>query len=259
MTIGERLKRAREEKGFTLKDVQEKIKIRTKYLEAIEEEKYDVIPGEAYIKAFIKGYASHLGLDADELLKEYEQKIEEERNQKEVLEIEEENKTVDFLHNKIVLSSIIVIVVLVVLAFIIYSIFLLNDSRSEISDLDNNSLVLQVNGELNADEGSENRNISGQELTAETEEFTEEIAINDKGERKTIKVIASEKTWLQVFVDGEEKFEGILEMGDTEYFNGYKTLQMKIGNAIGITIEKGNEVLGPWGKSGEVITKVVEF
>jgi len=265
LAIGEKLKKAREEKGLTLKDVQEKIKIRTRYLEAIEEEKFEVIPGQAYAKAFIKGYANYLGLDAEELINEFEQKIEEERLKNEASETEVESKGFDFLHNKVVLSSLIIVVVLMVMTFIIYSIFLLNDSRNEINSLDNNNYAVQVNGDVNEGEIIENNKHTAEQTVLNQQETNEGEAQtiieeeNEKAEQKTIKIIASERTWIQVLVDGEEKFEGIMEAGDTEVFSGTKNLQMKIGNAIGITLEKGDEILGPWGERGEVITRVIEF
>ncbi len=258
MAIGEKLKNAREEKGLTLKEIQEKIKIRTRYLQAIEEEKFKVIPGEAYVRAFIKSYASYLGLNPDELINEYELILEEERLKVEETEIEEETKGFDFLHNKIVLSSLIIVVVLMVIAFIIYSIFLLNDSRNEIGNLNNTNYTVHVNEEDPIIKPTAEEDIViGQGNVGELQSTI--LEEDENTEEKTIKIIASEKTWIQVFVDGVEKFAGIMEPGDTEVFSGTDNLQMKIGNAIGITLEKGDEILGPWGERGEVITRVIEF
>lgn len=61
MTIGEKLKEAREKKGLSFQEIQDAIKIREKYLEALENNDFDVIPGEAYVRAFIKSYGNHLG------------------------------------------------------------------------------------------------------------------------------------------------------------------------------------------------------
>jgi cytoskeletal protein RodZ len=69
--LGALLRKAREEKGFSLDDVQDQTKIRKRYLEALEKGDYDVLPGKFYIRAFIKNYAEFVGLDADELLKHY--------------------------------------------------------------------------------------------------------------------------------------------------------------------------------------------
>lgn len=69
--LGEVLKKAREEKGLSLDDIQEVTKIRKRYLEALENSEYNVLPGKFYIRAFIKNYAEAVGLDSDEVLRYY--------------------------------------------------------------------------------------------------------------------------------------------------------------------------------------------
>ena len=49
MTIGEKLKEAREKKGLSFQEIQDAIKIREEYREALENNDFDVIPGEAYV------------------------------------------------------------------------------------------------------------------------------------------------------------------------------------------------------------------
>src|SRR5699024_6554810 len=72
MDIGQRLKEAREEKGITLEYLQETTKIQKRYLAAIEEENFQILPGKFYAKAFIKEYANAVGLDADELIASFD-------------------------------------------------------------------------------------------------------------------------------------------------------------------------------------------
>jgi cytoskeletal protein RodZ len=66
--LGEQLREARLQKGMSLDDVQEMTKIRKRYLEAIEVGDYKVLPGNFYVRAFIKTYAETVGLNPDELL-----------------------------------------------------------------------------------------------------------------------------------------------------------------------------------------------
>jgi cytoskeleton protein RodZ len=60
MKIGEILRTERESRGLSLIDVEEETKIRAKYLQALEEENYDEIPGEAYCMGFLRNYARFL-------------------------------------------------------------------------------------------------------------------------------------------------------------------------------------------------------
>ncbi|WP_028595514.1 helix-turn-helix domain-containing protein [Paenibacillus assamensis] len=69
--LGQMLKKARLEKGLSLDDVQEATKIRRRYLEAIEEGDYKVLPGSFYVRAFVKTYAETVGLNPDEILQYY--------------------------------------------------------------------------------------------------------------------------------------------------------------------------------------------
>ncbi len=62
---GQILRAAREEKGWTLMDAEEVTKIRTRYLQALEEEDYVVLPGTAYVKGFLRTYAKQLGLNSE--------------------------------------------------------------------------------------------------------------------------------------------------------------------------------------------------
>lgn len=60
--IGKTLKTARIEKGYTLDDLQQITKIQKRYLIAIEDENFAALPGDFYVKAFIKQYAEMSGL-----------------------------------------------------------------------------------------------------------------------------------------------------------------------------------------------------
>lgn len=62
------LKNTREEKDYTYLEVSKKIKVPVKYLEALENEKIDLLPQEPYCSLIVKDYANFLGLNGDEVL-----------------------------------------------------------------------------------------------------------------------------------------------------------------------------------------------
>lgn len=74
-TIGQKLQEARSEKGLTIDDVQQATKIQRRYLIAIEDGHFEELPGDFYVRAFIKQYAQTVGLDGDELLKDYNDQL----------------------------------------------------------------------------------------------------------------------------------------------------------------------------------------
>jgi cytoskeleton protein RodZ len=74
--IGNSLREARIRKGLDLKEAEDATKIRSKYLQALEDDDFEVIPGPAFVKGFMRTYAGFLGLDADPLLDEYRSRYE---------------------------------------------------------------------------------------------------------------------------------------------------------------------------------------
>ena len=79
-TIGETLRKARTERGLELSEVERATKIRTKFLEAMEEDRWEALPGPSYARGFLDIYARHLGLDQQALLDDYRQTVEGERH-----------------------------------------------------------------------------------------------------------------------------------------------------------------------------------
>ena len=61
--IGASLREARLKRNLTPADVQKAIRIRDRYLQALEEERWELLPGDAYVKGFLRTYADYLGLD----------------------------------------------------------------------------------------------------------------------------------------------------------------------------------------------------
>jgi cytoskeleton protein RodZ len=76
LPIGEVLKRARSRQQIDISAVEDRTKIRIKYLRAMEQDEWDVLPNHAYAKGFLRTYASLLGLDADALVDEYRRQYE---------------------------------------------------------------------------------------------------------------------------------------------------------------------------------------
>jgi hypothetical protein len=76
LQIGSILKRARERQGIDIETVEDETKIRPKYLRALENEEWDVLPGPAYTRGFLRAYGDLLGLDSDVLVDEYRRRHE---------------------------------------------------------------------------------------------------------------------------------------------------------------------------------------
>lgn len=69
--VGDALREAREARGSTLAEVERDTKIRARYLRAIEEERWDDLPGRAAARGFVSTYSHYLGLDEERLVAAY--------------------------------------------------------------------------------------------------------------------------------------------------------------------------------------------
>ena len=69
--IGNSLREARERQGLEFPEIEAGTKIRGKYLRALEEEHFDVLPAQTYVKGFLRSYAEYLGLDGELYVDEY--------------------------------------------------------------------------------------------------------------------------------------------------------------------------------------------
>src|ERR1700682_6718498 len=69
--IGETLREARMRARIDVSEIEAKTKIRAKYLRALENEEWSLLPGPTFVKSFLRTYAQALGLDGKALVEEY--------------------------------------------------------------------------------------------------------------------------------------------------------------------------------------------
>src|SRR5438093_10832895 len=70
-SFGETLKRERELREISLRQISEATKINIRYLEALEENRFDALPGGLFNKGFIRAYAIFVGIDAEAMVDSY--------------------------------------------------------------------------------------------------------------------------------------------------------------------------------------------
>jgi cytoskeleton protein RodZ len=75
-SIGDTLREARMRQRLDIADVEAKTKIRAKYLRALENEEFGMLPGPTFVKTFLRSYAEVLGLDPHLLVEEYRARYE---------------------------------------------------------------------------------------------------------------------------------------------------------------------------------------
>ncbi|MEE5988424.1 DUF4115 domain-containing protein [Ligilactobacillus equi] len=101
MTVGETLKQARTERGLTLDDLQNNTKIQKRYLIAIEENNFKSLPGDFYVRAFIRQYAQTVGAPVEDIMGMLDQQLGQEKPVVAEESTEEEPKSRSVLREKI--------------------------------------------------------------------------------------------------------------------------------------------------------------
>ncbi|HLQ70450.1 MAG TPA: RodZ domain-containing protein [Bacillota bacterium] len=165
MGLGTELKEAREAQGLSLDTLQETTKIQKRYLQAIEQEKFHILPGKFYARAFIKEYANAVGLDPDVLMKQHQDTIPSAENESKVQYTHMQRSRRDQGSQKTSkVFSIIptIIVVLLVFGIIFFAWYLTqksnNDDPGPVDDSNQNDEIIWNSDNSNGDSADTNEN-----------------------------------------------------------------------------------------------------
>lgn len=127
--VGADLKAARERKDLKIDDVAKSIRISSVYIKAIEEGRFDDLPGEAYIVGFIKSYSKYLDLDQNTIFEQF--KKESIRSQSLALEFPVTRYRENFPTKKIILSSLVIFII----SYFVY-IYFDDDGRKVVKNIE---------------------------------------------------------------------------------------------------------------------------
>lgn len=265
--IGEYLRKTREEKGISLNEVQEKTKIRLRYLEAIEEGNLDVIPGEVYCRGFIVNYANAIGIDGNHLLEEYAATKKEEEKQlqleadsanskkeskgkiaKEIKLSKEKKKTASSNNaSSKVTSKFNLVLILCLIIPLIAGILLIN----RIPGLSFFQKNMTETNEPKVNEPEVQPTLNEAPMTQKDEDVqTSQIFPAPV----TVYAEFSERVWVQVEADGETLFlkDGITfdSSSPKQVWTAQKELTIRLGNPRGIHLSLNGKDLGLIGERG---------
>lgn len=147
--IGEKLKSAREAKGLSIEDIEKATKIQSRYLTAIEKNEFDKLPGDFYVRAFIRQYAQVVGLDGKELLSDYHEDVPE-ADPDEYVENSIDNKseeireTTDNKKNlwKNYLPRIAIALGVIIVILVVYALYAHISSGNQHNEADNSNVTI---------------------------------------------------------------------------------------------------------------------
>lgn len=232
MPIGENLKNARMKKGYSFEFIEEATKIRTKYLQALENEEYDVLPGPVYAKAFLRTYAKFLELNTDEIIEEYNTAktppttpVIENQKDKELQPITEgSGKKWRYL-----------VAGLAVVSLLAFKSWYNTGNRPE----DNKPELPKTAQEQQKPNNANTRTPDNKE--------SQQI----QGVRVVLKV-TNDPSWMQVVADGNTVFSGTVRPGEMKDFQAQEKIFLHVGNAGAVQVNVNGKDLGPLGEKGKV-------
>lgn len=279
--IGEKLQEARKAKGYTLDDLQQMTKIQKRYLIAIEEGNYSVMPGKFYARAFIKQYADTVGLNGDQLLEDYTDTVPHTHDNNYVEKASANQtrsgnksdntlleKVRDYLPTLLILAVVIVIVAAIYLAFV-----KTNQTAKEDMITKNSEPVVVSNAESGSTESKEPE--KEESSIVEKEEPKESVtivsstgsqtsfAVEGLSEKSEISLLADGgDSWVSIEIDGEMVDQALLASGDSlkaPLPEGAKQANLVIGNAAVTSVSLNGKDVEYAPEAADAVTQKIEF
>lgn len=282
-TLGEFLKREREQKNISLGEMAKHTKVREHFLKAIEEDRYDLLPSPIYGKGFLSAYAKYVGLDSREVLLRYERTLKgkeiipskaklstSQPKGRDLLKVDPGRRLspLPSLFNKLKALS-----------------FkskgkagpgAVKRAKSERKSLkvalSNRKQTGMISGIIaisllisyflhpylsGPPVGSPpEKPKAGESLPIIPTTQTQEVS--PSGERKpfSLEIKAIEETWVKIQIDGLSQAEALFKPGEGSSYQGANRIELLVGNAGGLDMAFNGRKLERFGKPGEVVTLV---
>jgi cytoskeletal protein RodZ len=278
--LGNRLKEARLAKGLSLDDLQSMTKIQKRYLIGIEEGNYASMPGNFYVRAFIKQYSEALNLNPDEIFETYKSEIPAAYNDDlpQQLSRVKTHKAINEGNSKIfdILPKVLIGVFVIGVASLLYY-FLSNNTggntnesiskenepvkivKSENLEKEKTTKKETNNGTQEEQVNTEQEDPEEQEKPVEETPKQEISVVKTSGRNSTyelknadkfvVKLVSKGQTWVSIKNGkGKSFFQGTLKKGaeeesNTQDLSAESTAVIRIGNAADTEIYVNDQKL----------------
>jgi transcriptional regulator with XRE-family HTH domain len=247
VSIGEALRQAREQMGVSPEEVENRTKIRRKYIIAMENDDFEVLPGGVYVRGFLRNYARFLNIDGEALVRQYDELYRQHDETEQVPDKGPAGAERKNLPNRRSLAFIAV--ALLVLGLVYWTGAFNINPQGKISG--NMDKQMSSGDKPGAGPGGQNKK-SG--VSGPAEQSNE----NNKtqGMDVVLKVINKE-CWMRVVVDEKDVvFEGTVGPGNTKVFRGNESIQVRLGDAGAVRVIVNGEDYGFLGAPGNVVDRV---
>ena len=249
--IGDKLRSARKAKGMSIEDVEKITKIQRRYLTAIENDDFDQLPGDFYVRAFIRQFAVVVGLNGKELLADYKSEVPEAKpeeyvensidNKSERIK-ETTNSRKGLWRNYLPQIATVVGVVLVILVvYIVYTRFFTGTNQQSANQAENVTVSSHI-------QSSKSKASSKKKSAPKT--TTSEVKISSLGNNSyRVSGLKSDRTltlgttkndvWAQILVNGSSVWQGTLKANEkhsVQLPENVNNVSVQMGNSVSTTL-----------------------
>lgn len=221
-SFGENLRRERELRGVTLAELANATKISLRYLRAIEDDQFSVLPGGIFGRGFVRSIARHMKLDEEHWVAEFARAA----NQPPETLARYAPPRLPRPSGRTRWSLALLLVIFAVGAYVVHD--------------------LRVQGAAIPSPGPATEASS----PALTPTSSTSASRRPSGEL-TLQIDIIDDAWLQVNVDGKTQYEGSMRAGDTRTFRAAHQIELVTGNASAVVLTLNSETLAPLGNPGE--------
>jgi cytoskeletal protein RodZ len=266
INIGKQLRERRELISLTIDEVELHTKLRTVFVKALEEGALDKLPSPVQTRGMLANYASFLDMDVDVILLQFADALQAKRREKYSEtpreKIETEVKASIPLLRGFIAGDLVfgIAMIVVIVALGLWGIGLVINSTNEVDVEPTAPSIVDVLAEAPVDTPLANETFEpvNEEPLSTSEPGTEVIAtptINVNA-NVTVSILAVERAFVRISVDGELVFEGRIAPQETQSYEAEEQIQILTGNAAALRVTYNGRDLGLLGNVGEVVNRV---
>lgn len=237
---GQMLQAAREDKQWSYTYTEEVTKIRVRYIQALEEEKYEILPGITYVKGYLRTYSKQLGLDSDEIIALYNATAMPEPSPL-FVSPKPRVKARPLWIRPSIIGSMAVLAIVLIIGIATYS-----QSGKNLVDSTPTALPSAPQAE----------DVKPAPTVPVVPNPDNVVAATQDG--LTAQLLFTQPCWIVVKADGQPLFQGTFTAGTSKEVKATSKIELvSVGNAGGLTVTLNGKTLPSLGKAGEVLSNIV--
>jgi cytoskeletal protein RodZ len=260
-TLGQFLKEQRIKSNKSLDEIAQTTRIRKGLLDALEQDKYDLLPPRSYVRGMVKQYAQEVGIDVNEVLDRFETAPIEKSKK-------EGSAKIKIGTPSSFSGGYLLLLIVIGIGFVVYFIYtrtdveetapLLIPAPQETVNKQSSPTTAIVtsapvtSAPVNSPPPGFIASVVTEAITPTSTTSLETPALTTRP--FTMRFEAQANTWMRIQADGKKSAKIILKSGESYQLTADNTIIVRLGNAGGVSIFFNDVPLAKAGKSGEVVS-----